>query len=318
MGQERAEKITIRDLWLEEVRSCTERYPTDEGPVYLTLSGAQGKDIQLIMDHKLVKSTGVGGIAEEDVGKVVAVENSLPAVAELQRRFPGLRILEVNFGNLVAGVGPLSWPTGQHRHHCRARVVNLDFTKPLHAEDREGEIFFPVIALIEKLARLHAEPPRRDWVLCLTLHGALDWDKDASKFAQSFLAENFSREPRFATSCRDLLGTALYDEILSDTLVDFSALASEVHQKVLMAIAPKLVTQVAHDQGWKVCTERNLRYGGDGHARMVTWIIRFTWDANVRATPDTAYREALAAILPSAGLIHDDGQIEEGEVRANE
>lgn len=44
---------------------------------------------------------------------------------------------------------------------------------------------------------------------------------------------------------------------------------------------------------------------------MVTWVVHFARNRSVDATPDAAYRDALADILYSKGLIHDDGRIEE-------
>lgn len=194
MDEERTEKATVRALWLQEVQEYATQFPEDEGPIYLTLSGAEGRDIRLLAEHGLVGLTEVGGIVEKDKGKLVAVEASSPAVARLQRSFPNLKILEVNFQGLVRGEGPFNWPQGEHKHHCRARVLNLDLNNPLRAKEREGEVSFPVISWISKLALLHTDPPQRDWSLCLTLHGELNWNTTVSTFTQRFLRENFERK----------------------------------------------------------------------------------------------------------------------------
>ncbi len=78
-----------------------------------------------------------------------------------------------------------------------------------------------------------------------------------------------------------------------------------------MMTLPKLITQRVQNQGWRIATEQNLRYGGKGNAPMVTWIVRFTWDAGAIAAPDAAHRDALAGIFHFVGLIREDGQIEE-------
>ena len=86
MNQERAEKLAIRALWLEEVKSIAEQYPDSEVPWYLTLSGAEGRDIKLLIDEGLISLTEVGSIVEKDQHKVVAVENNNESVLQLQKK----------------------------------------------------------------------------------------------------------------------------------------------------------------------------------------------------------------------------------------
>lgn len=313
MDQNRAEKNAIRRLWLNEVRASVENYPDDEIPMYLTLPGAEGRDIQLLVEHGLLRLTEaeIRGIVEEDKGKVVAVESNSRAITELQKRFPNLRILRVPINDLIRGEALTSWPQGVHAHLCRARVVNLDLNSPLHAREQEGDIVFPVIRWIAKFAQLHAEPPL-DWSLCLTLNGGLVWDATVCRYTKNLLVENFQREPRFAESCKIHLGSALYNQIEApEDEVDFSSLSEAAQQQVLMILVPKLITQYVQHQGWKIRTQRNLRYQGGGGAPMVTWVVHFTRNSGVSATPNAAYRDALANILYSKGLIRDDGQIEE-------
>jgi hypothetical protein len=311
MEEERGEKRLMRELWVQEAQEYINNHPTDEGTIYLTLSGAQGRDIRLFVDHGVLRLTESGSVATEEQGKVVAVESNPQAVLELQRRFPGLKIINKDVQSLLGGLEPFSWPSSDDKPHCRARVVNLDLNGGLKAEKVQGQIRFPVVTWIEKLARLHARAPRRDWTLCLTLHGELHWDSETCNFVQQFLCDNFEREPRFAESCRSLFGTDTYDSIDSDNSVNFSTLSSDTQQQVLMVVVPKLITQHVQNQGWRVHTEHNLRYGGGEHARMVTWVVRFTWDADTLAAPDAAHRQALTGIFHSVGSIRKDGQIEE-------
>ena len=76
-------------------------------------------------------------------------------------------------------------------------------------------------------------------------------------------------------------------------------------------MVPKIISRLVHNEGGKIHTERNLRYGGGAKAPMVTLIVRFTWDDNAAATPDKIYREALRDIFSGAGIITEDGQIVE-------
>lgn len=103
MDRNRAEKITIRRLWLHEIRASAENHPGDEVPMYLTLPGAEGRDIQLLVDQGLLRlnEAEVRGIIEEDKGKVVAVEANSQAIIALQKRYPNLKILRLPVKDLI-------------------------------------------------------------------------------------------------------------------------------------------------------------------------------------------------------------------------
>lgn len=312
MEEERGEKRVIREFWLREAQQYVEVFPQDEDPVYLTLSGAEGRDIQLFVDHGLLRVEENGAVAEEDQTKIVAVESSPQALLQLQDLFPGLKIVGKNFQDVVGGPNLFNWPGHEDQIHCRARVVNLDLNGELKAVNEQGRVMFPVITWIDKLARLHAREPQRDWTLCLTLHGELQWDTHACSFVQRFLRDNFERESSFADACKCHVGVALVTDISAAAPIDFSTLPLATQQQVLMIVVPKLIAQRVHDQGWKVRTVRNLRYGGGDHAPMVTWIIRLAWDADALASPGATLREALTGIFHAVGSVLEDGRIEEG------
>ncbi len=309
MAEERKEKKTIRSLWISEVEAAAEEHPDSTEPWYLTLSGAEGLDVELIIKKRLIKLTEVNSISEEDKHRIVAVEQNIQAVAALQKKFVGLRIKQVDFRNLVRGEGPFSWPDGEDEICCRAHVVNLDLNAPLRADRSAGQVVFPIPTWIQKLCQLHSKAPRIDWTLCLTLHAEVVWPEEVNHWTKQFLLENFRREPRFAKSCEDFFGPDLYRLIMTNDEVDFTQLERVDQQKFIMVMVPKFVARLVHDQGWRVHTERCLRYGYEENAPMVTWIVRFTWDATAQATPDVLYRDALCNILSGAGIINIDGSI---------
>lgn len=311
MDQQRPEKQTIRSLWVEEVKTVAARFPDSEEPWYLTLSGAEGYDIQLIIDNGLISLTEIDSISESDQNKIVAIERSNRAIAELQSKFVGLKIKEVDFRDLIRGEGQFSWPQGTDRQLCRAHVVNLDLNAPLVARQDQGRIVFPVLEWVRKLCQIHASSPHTDWTLCLTLHGEVVWPQDVDRYTREFLFENFRREPVFAQSCRAFLGDALVQLLMQNTAVSFMEWDRDDQQKFIMVMVPKLVARLVHIEGWQVKTERNLRYGGGSCAPMVAWIVRFTWDSSASATPDAVYRDALRNILSGAGLVNANGEIED-------
>lgn len=309
MAAERPEKRVVRDLWINEAERNARAFPDDDETLYLTLCGGEGREIRLLADRGIIELTEVGGISDKDRHRVVAIESDLPNALKLQKQFPGLKILEEPVQNILRGDRPTRWPESERERYCRARVINLDLNAPLAPKEVDGAVEFPLINWVSKFAQLHAVAPRRDWSLCLTLHGEIAWSQQASEFCQQFLTENFGREARFADGCRRLLGDELTQRITQQEPIDFGVLKRHSQQQVLMAVVPKLITQAVISQGWRIKTERNLRYGQPPHAAMVTWVVRFTWDNAARRTPDRVYRESIAGILESAAVILDDGNI---------
>lgn len=313
MAADRPEKQVIRDFWAQQASSVWEKFANDpQVPLYVTLSGAEGKDIKRLADEGLLNLTEVGGIATADQNKIVAVEVNHTAEFELRRRFPGLRTYREGFQNLVSGTGITSFPDKDRKRICRARIINLDLTVPLHGDANEdGELQFPVLTWIKKLCQMHAEPPRLEWCLCLTLQGGITWAPEISNDIQAFLGENFHFEKSFGELSRSFLGDTLYNQILGQDPLDFRELTQDERQKVLMAFVPKKITQLVHAEGWRVYTRANIRYGGrEDHAPMVSWIFEFRWDRRYSRTPRAVYSDSLADVLRSVKAIHPDGRID--------
>jgi len=309
MSAERIEKQTIRSLWLKVVKEVAQAHPDTDVPWYLTLSGAEAGDIQLLIDEGLLSLTEVRSIQEKDQHKVVAIESSSQAILELQKKLPGLKIKRAPFQNLIRGDGLFSWPQGDDEKYCRAHIVNLDLNNPLNGATCDGEVNFPVLSWIRKLCQLHCKPPRYDWTLCLTLHGEVVWPEEVNAWSKSFLAENLCRDADFARGCREFLGEGLVTQVTGCSPVNFSALDRTGQQKIIMVMVPKIIAKLVHNEGWKISIERNLRYGQEGCAPMVTWIVRFTWSSDGSATPDAIYRAALKGIFSGAGVVTGRGKI---------
>jgi hypothetical protein len=311
MDLDRPAKQTMRRIWAEIIEQYAAVHVIDaEAPLYLTLSGAQGRDIEVLIQRGVIARTESGAIRAEDAAKVVAVESSSAAVLELQRRFPGLKIVEAPIQSLIRGDGQLRWPDGEHEDYCRARVINLDLNAVLDARNEDGEVVFPIISWASKFAQLHARNPRLDWTLCLTLHGEIHWPAAVNQVVVQFLAENFAREPLFAAACQEFLGDALHARIANRENIDFSRLSRDAGIRILMAFVPKKIIQLSHQQGWRIATNRNLRYGGEAdQAPIVAWELIFSRDARGGNRPDELYRECISQILSRHGQIAKDGTL---------
>jgi hypothetical protein len=264
-----------------------------------------------MVERGIISLTEVSSVIAEHQEKVVAVESSPLAVGELQAKYPGMKILETDYRNLVRGTNPLRWPTGADEKYCKARIINLDLDESLAAITTGGQIEFPLLSCVQKFAQLHANA-RMEWVLCLTLHAQINWTQPVSTGVQQFLNENFDVEPDFEAECRALIGAELCDLIKENRDIDFSTLREKEQQAIMMAFVPKKVSHLVVNQGWLVTTVRNLRYGGpaeNGVAPMVTWVMRFSWDTRASRRPRHVYRESLKEIFNGAGTVAEDGTI---------
>lgn len=311
MAAERPEKQTVRELWMDEVQRHEGEQLPDDVPLYLTLPGARGGDIEALIDRGVLRLTETGAIEDPEAMKVVAIEHSPSAVIALQRRYPGLKIVEKSVSDMLHSIGPLQWPTGSHKTYCRAQVVNLDFDTPLKGVVEHGQLVFPSLALVQKLATLHATPAPIDWTLGLTLHGETVWDSDTDALACRFLAANFARDAAFSGGAREVLGSELHQGVCdSPDSVGLNGLDRASQQRVLMVLVPKQIAFDAHTIGWNVDTVENLCYGGtENRAPMVTWLLRFRWDSRASTDPEALYREALGRSLRRRGEIAADGAI---------
>jgi hypothetical protein len=311
MAAERPEKRTVRGLWVEEARRIDPGWMPGDVPLYLTLPGELGGDIRALADEGIIELAENGAIVGAEDLKLVAVESAPGAVIELQRRFPGLKVLQASVGNLLRSTSPTAWPTGETKHFFRARVVNLDLNDPLEAKVENNQLVFPVLAWVHKLAVLHGAAPQVDWTLCLTLHGAVKWSARSDQMACQFLRSNFERDEEFSAHARAALGDALHADICDRPgRVGVRNLDVEAQQRVLMVLVPKQIAFDAHSAGWSIDTVENLRYGGTAaRAPMVTWVLRFTWDARARTQPERLYREALGRSLLRRGRIDANGAL---------
>src|SRR5438128_8562239 len=167
MAAERPEKATMRSLWVEEVCRADSAGATDRVPLYVTLPGAHGRDIQALVDRGVLALSETGAVGDIADMRVVAIERSANALVELGKRFPGLKILDQSLEALLHSTGSFKWPRGEHHQLFRAQVINLDLDEPLKAPTQEGQLSFPSLALIRKDATIHADTPCVEWTLCL-------------------------------------------------------------------------------------------------------------------------------------------------------
>ena len=309
MSEERQEKDVMRRFWLEEARAYSERYPGDTQPLFLTLPGPAAYDVRLLIDQGLLDLTESGAVAEDQQFRVVCIERDGMAVAELNRQFPGMKIVEGRVEDLLSWQSQFNWPSTKDRRLFRARVVNLDLDNALVARPANGFVVFPVIEVIRKLLELHATPQWLRWTLCLTLHGEIPWPGEVAEPAQAFMRENLNRDVEFRERATSALTEEFVERLVAANTIDFRDLRREEQQRFLMVFVPKKIAQVVQNSGWRLVTKHNFRYGTPPNAPMAAWILEFIPAASLIATPDTGYREALRGIFSDFTQIASDGSL---------
>lgn len=309
LRSDRAAKRTVRMLWVDEVK----KYPSNNAPMYLTLPGADGKDIELLIEEGIIARTDTGAIAENDRRKVIAVESNSEAVLSLQRKFVGLKIHDAPIQSIMGGAGPYTWPNSDVADDFRAKVINIDLDKALKAE-HNGAVTFPIINIIQKISQLHCHRSGRntpeDWSLCLTVNSTITWPTEAVTYFFSFLGENCTHHANFNAAARATFGDELIERLINDPLqMSFDDLSPNQKRALLCVFLPKLIMAKINDHGWSTANCRALCYGEPGEAPMTT--ITLSFSASNHATPGQRYEANICKIFEGLGYINGEGRLVE-------
>jgi hypothetical protein len=304
MEEERPAKRRIREFWAEEVR-LQKRVTEGSLPFYLTLAGSSGLDIQLLIRQKVIEATEVGGIADIDSHRVIAIEKDSLAVLEIQTRFPGLKVIEGDVFDELRGASPITYPTGERKRQFQATVINLDLTRPLTYDNQRES--YPQLEAIMKLADLHRISSYIDWRLFLTLQGEINWSSNVQRNVQAFLLEYAMAYPVFGELANKLLGTDIYGAMQAGEDINLAEIPTEFQQKTVSLFVPILLISKLTAQGWRVEVVHSLWYGGEVNvAPMVTWVIRLMHDTS---TPLTVANASMAALCTSFAHIDAEGVV---------
>ncbi|MBB5633743.1 hypothetical protein BKA04_001966 [Cryobacterium mesophilum] len=312
MRKERPAKSTIRARWLQIIKEYEKHWSSDE-VLYTTLCGAEALDIRMMVADGLIKATEVGGIADSDKGKVVAVEAGLDALLQLRQSIPGLRVIDQRIDYIVGGASdPNKFPEKKKRDAARARVINLDFNGPLKLDhDAQNGFKHPDLETVRKLAALHGKPEvRAPWCLLLTFQSEITWSVSTQQEVFRYLSANASEHHGFGRQLKAFYGDELFDLITGDQSFDISTHTRQSQQLLLSAFVAKRVALLASTSGWKVTTRANWRYGGeDLTAPMCTWIFDFSWDPRGDSNSHAVYQDSLSDVLSATAVVNSGGTV---------
>jgi hypothetical protein len=307
MADDRPAKQTVRSAWMDHLESAKDRLG-NHAPLYLTLCGASGTDVLLAAKRGIIRLSEVGGIHEDDLNQVVAVERSLRAVGALQTKIPGLNIRIANFPELLQGNNPTAWPGPDDSRFCRAKVVNLDLNGKYESSLGSTGIFFPIATWVNKLAMLHSQETAIDWTLFLTVNSRCEWDNETWGYAQNVLRHNMENHQDFLDGIRSVCSESVVEAISSETCV-LEEMSDQDMQGMLIAFIPKTLCQ-SLPNGYVLNVRRSFAYGAEKSttATMVSLIVEFQQKHDVLGLTDASYELSVASIFSDVASIDQDGR----------
>jgi hypothetical protein len=307
LGLHRPSKVTIRGLWVEEVKRFTN---SNETPLYVTLPGAHGLDISALVAEGLIRTTETGAIHPEDKDKVTAIEYDAEAVLALNRKFPGLNIVEDNLNNVLSGPTPFAWPPLKMREQLRGRVVNLDFNQAMTGNTTGGRPEFQLLKFVKKISSIQSQPQapaqRRAWTLCLTVNTTCNWSDGLWRAVTSYLRSNCRRNDAFRVQVARLLGNDLRARIEAENNFSLREVGQPEMHRALSLLLPKLIIDEVNDHSWRVVAVWTYLYGDAPEAPMLTLAVRLEPD-NDPITSAERYERNLTFVGIQCGRILADG-----------
>lgn len=310
MQAERPAKQQIRRLWLEKIKAYLDGDTCDaDAPLYMTLCGSEALDIAMLVEAEIIQVTETGAVSDESADCVVAIESNHRAQSEIRRKYPGLRVKPGRYEDVLRSHKQTTWPEGEDRWLCSAKVINLDLNSALKADLEGGRLVFPLIEHVIKLAELHRESGCAEWSLFVTVQASINWAQEIVDQLMEFLSENMAREERFKEGLCDCFGSDA-DEVISIARQATSSTEQVGTQRLLMTLLPKILAHELTPRGWRVRTEKVLRYGGESNtAAMVSWIFDLESNPHAKARPDYYYREAIGSIFKGFVNVAENGNL---------
>jgi hypothetical protein len=310
MADLRPEKNAVRQLWIERAIFHSAQSPNLDDPLYLTLSGAEGAELSMLVDAGLLELTEVDSIASRYKHRVVAIENNHAAYTKLQTKFPGLKILRDQVSDLLHGTTRTRYPQGEREQICRSRIVNLDLNEAWMPQLVDGQWIVPVARWIAKFAEMHARAPKLSWTLFLTLHGECPWPPPPALLISDEICAISELSAAIRNKAQDWLTSEVFSQILDRAIKNYGDLSAELQQRVLMWLVPSAIVRDCASQGWAISIHHNLRYGRPPqHAPMVTWIIDFNVPERDALSFQQELLDGLMDVLNKAGYIDAEGNI---------
>lgn len=314
MAQLKPEKQSIREEWLKLVSGANADATGQSEPLYLTLAGAGGHDVKMLVDAGIVAlEENARTIAQKDQWKVAAVEYKGASFDSIEDEFPGLRVINGRVEEVFhAGVDPIDEMTKYDGvAPSRALVVNLDLNGSVEAAMEGGVLSCPLVEVVDQLARTHAAETPVDWWLCLTFNATINWSEEVESHFKKLVVDAGEEFDDFKNGVEKLLGEALMDEFRKvDEYTPLKDSGCDEMQRSVQVVVPTRVIDGCYANHWRITVQDSLRYVGAKGAPMATWIIRFERSLAVKDEEHDENREySLSTVASATGSIDTDGNI---------
>jgi hypothetical protein len=308
MGENRPAKAVVRQWWVDQIRDRKTTAVRYGVPVYMTLPGAEGRDIRALIDAGVIAVTEAGGITDEDSRLLVAFESNMQSLGALKKNFPNLDVQGQTVEAYLGGQALDNYPSSaSSKQRMRACVVNLDYNRSWKP-DATGTA--PPMRSIEKIAQIHTrtnDRPSIDWCLALTLHAQLNGPPEALEINHEYLREQAEFYPAF----KDVISVAAPWLLSSGYYLTGEGDERRIQATLMLLVSAKLARLI--HQGWDIVAVRLGAYGHDTrHAPMVTFMFSLSHSPTVLGAPLAAVGRFYESMSAAATSIARDGTVRGG------
>lgn len=311
MAINRPEKIKIREEWGNIALTELSMLSGKHRPLYVTLSGAEGKDIEVLIQNGVLKRTENGAISSDDQWKVIAIEKNGPAASELRSKYPGLDIRNDDVINLIHGCSETSFPNrGDDNFNLwTAQIINLDYNSRFEGKLENGRGLYEIAQTLKKISAIQHEMKNSRWSILLTLNANIELTQSCWSEVKQTLNDNLTSVDKFKEDFSKILPLDAGGRVNCDLLCKIKTDAT-LQQKLIVALVPKFFMQKIRDHRWEVSEIKSFVYGNNtsGRARMSSWVITLQKPDQVKSD-DQCYSENVSKILSNCFQIQDDGTL---------
>lgn len=298
LEQELPEKKLLRNKWVDAVKEA-EKYHSgnDKYPLYVTLSGPEGKDIELLIKNNIIKITENGAINSDDQWKVVAIEKNGPKATELRNKFPGLKVKDSSVFDLLNDNCNANEKLN-NSFLWGASVINLDYNSRLEGIIENDRCSFDVIITLKKISEFQLSFESKYWCVLLTLNANLVLDDIFWNEIIKTLKNNRYFNSEFCNEVDKSEYFKNIDDIYYSSVSKIKD-CDKLQQKFVLNLVPNLFSQKIKEHCWEFSVIKAFSYGNNtsGRSRMASWILCLKQKSEDGLQKDLNFENQLSNII---------------------